>query len=714
MKKELTRRSFLKGTGLVLATAATPAGIQLLNVSQGWAGGGSFKPHAFLAIAPDEIVTIWVGQSELGQGTHTGIAMILADEIGADWKTVRVEQALAAEPFKDPRIRMQLTGGSTSIRNRWDLLRNVGAAAREMLIQTAANEWGVKPSECTAAHGKVTHKSGKQISLGKLAAGAAKIPAPKKPTPKPAGDYYIVGSEKERLDIPAKVAGTAVFGMDFKLPGMCVAMVARPPAYGAKPESFKEKAAMAVKGVLAVMPIQDKVAVCADNTWAAMKGVEALEVKWSGGTMPDLDNQSLDKFYKESLAKPGVQAQKIGDAKAALGKAAKKLVATYKLPYLAHAPLEPVNATALLEKSLCRVWAPTQNQTAAQMVASKVSGLSPDKVKIMTTYVGGGFGRRHEQVVVAEAVILSKSMKRPVKVVWSREDDFKHDVYRPGALCRVEGGLDKTGELTSWYHKVATPSVMKRIFPGMVRNGVDPSSVDGLTNMDYALPNRLIEYVMVNLPVPTGFWRAVGNTLNPFVVECFMDELASAAGKDPIEFRLSLLEKGSRIHRLLEILADKSGWGKSLPKGRGRGVAIRSCYESNIGHVAEVSVDRRTGKVKVHKLVGVIDCGTAVFTDAIMAQMEGGAVMALSAAFKERVEFADGGVKTANFDEYPLLTMAEVPEMEFHIAASGGKAGGIGEPPVVTVPPAVANAIYDATGVRLRELPFDGDKLKKG
>lgn len=714
MKKELTRRSFLKSAGLVIATAATPAGLQLLNVSSGWAGDKNFKPHAFLEIAPDETVTIWVGQTELGQGTHTGIAMLLADEVGADWEKVRVQMALAADPFKDPLRHMQLTGGSTSFRHRWDLFRKVGAAAREMLIQAAANKWGVKPSECKAVDGKVIHQSGKSISFGKLTAEAAKLPAPKKPAPKPAKDYNIVGTKRMRVDIPAKVAGTAVFGYDLKVPGMCIATIARPPAYGAKPGSFNQDAARAVKGVLAVIPLGDKVAVCADNTYAAMQGKEALDIKWSKGTHPGLNNENLDKWYQEHLVKPGVIAQNLGDAKAALDKAANKLQATYKFPYLAHATLEPMNCTAHVEKDRCRIWVPTQGQTLAQMTAAKITGLPPAKIEVMTTYAGGGFGRRIEYDVVVDAVVLSKALKRPVKVVWDREDDFKHDFYRPASVCQVQGGLDEKGQLTSWIHKVATPSPLSRIYPPAVQKGVDPTAVDGLVNMDYALPNRRVEFVMVDLPIPVGFWRAVGNTLNPFAVECFMDELAAKAGKDPVEFRLSVLEKDSRPRRLLEILAEKSGWVKPLPPGRGRGVALRTCFESNVGHVAEVSVDQNTGKVKIHRIVGVIDCGTAIYPDAIKAQMEGGVVMALSAAFKERVVFAEGGVQNSNYDDYPLLSMTEVPEMEFHIAASGGKACGVGEPPVVTVPPAVANAVFDAVGVRLRELPFDTDKLKKG
>jgi isoquinoline 1-oxidoreductase beta subunit len=713
MKTDFTRRNFLKGAGLVIAASAAPAGIQLLNISKGMAAAPNFKPHAFLEIAPDESITIWMGQTELGQGTHTGLPMVLAEEVGANWRNVRVKMALAGEPFKDPMYKMQVTGGSTSIRHRWKLLREVGAAAREMLIEAAAGEWGVKPSQCRAQGGKVIHQDGKSLSFGKLCEKAASLPVPKNPKPKLAKDYNLIGSSPMRVDIPEKVMGKTKFGFDFKLPGMLVATVSRPPAYGAKPESFDKKAAMAIKGVVAVLPLEDRVAICAQNTWAAMQGRQALNIKWSQGSHPDLNNETLDKWYQEYLAKPGIPANPKGDAKAALAKAATRLEALYKLPYLAHATIEPVNCAAFVEKNRCRVWAPTQMQTVVQLVAGKITKQPPDKIEVMTPYVGGGFGRKGEVSVVVDAVLLSKIMKKPVKVVWTREDDFKNDFYRPGYLSSIQAGLDDEGRITSWIQKVASPSIMIRMAPQYVKNGIDYGSIDGAVNMEYNLANLLVEYVMVKLPIPVGFWRSVGNTLNPFAVECFLDELAHSAGKDPLEFRLSHLKKDQRAYRILKILAEKSGWGKKLPQGHGMGVAVRTCFESTMGHVVEASVDRSSGQVKVHKITGAIDCGTAVFPDGILAQMQGGAIMALSVALKEKMAFADGGVATNNFNDYPLLTMTEVPEVDMHIVPSGGKAGGVGEPPVVTVPPALCNAIFAASGVRLRELPIDPEKLKQ-
>ncbi len=712
MKKEMTRRTFIKSTGLMIAVCAAPGG--LVNVSLGLAGkAATFKPHAFLEIATDDTVTVWVGQTELGQGTHTGIAMILADELGAAWERVQVKQALAGEPFKDPLWKSQFTGGSTSLRHRWDLFRNVAASAREMLIGAAAQEWGVKPSECRTENSKVLPPDGRSVSFGQLCQKAAALPVPQKPPLKDPKDYRIIGSKRARLDIPDKVAGRTQFGIDFKVPNMITAAVARPPAYGARPLSFDEKAARAVPSVLAVVPLGDKMAVCAKTTYAALQGRDALNIKWAGGTHPDLNDENLDNWYNGFLAKTGAIAEAKGDAKKALGQAAKTLEARYKFPYIAHATLEPMNCTAHVEKDRVRIWAPTQGQTNTLMTAAKITGLPPDKIEVMTTYCGGGFGRRNEVSVVIDAVSLSMRMKRPVKVVWTREDDFKHDFYRPGSLSHVQAGLDSSGNLIAWIHKLATPSIMSRVFPQGMKNGVDSWSVEGVNNMDYELPNRLVECVNVDLPIPVGFWRSVGNTFNPFAVETFMDELAAAAGKDPVDFRMNLLPKGSRPYRTLQLLAEKSGWGGPVPAGRSRGVALRSCFGSTAGHVAEVSVNQKTGAVTVHKVICAVDCGPAVYPDAINAQMEGGVVMALSVAFYEQIRFANGGVKTANFDEYPVLTMTAVPEIEVHIAKSHHKIGGIGELGIPTVAPAVANAIASAVGVRLQGLPFDSEQLKK-
>jgi len=714
MNSDMTRRTFIKSGCLVIAASATHGALTLVNVSPGFAGKQkTFRPHAFVEIAPDDTVTVWVGQTELGQGTHTGIAMIVAEELDADWEQVQSRMAPAADAFKNPFWHMQITGGSTSIRHRWDMIRKAGAAARQMLIEAAARQWGVAADACRTDSGKVLHPDGRSLNYGQLVEAATALPVPKDPPLKDSKDYRIIGSARNRLDIPDKVQGRTVFGIDVQVPNMCVAVVARPPRYGARPITYDKGAARAVKGVIKVVPLEDRVAVCAETTYAAIQGREMLDIKWSSGSHPDLNDKTIDRWFQEHLAKPGAIAEATGDARAALGQAAVTREAFYRFPYLAHATLEPMNCTAHVEKDRCRLWAPTQGQTAAQNTAAKITGLPADKVEVMTTYCGGGFGRRGELSVVMDAVHLSRIMGRPVKVMWTREDDFKNDFYRPGSVCHIKGGLDARGRLVAWAHKVATPSIMSRIFPQFVKNGVDPTSVEGVPDMDYTLPNRLVEYVMMDLPIPVGFWRSVGNTINTFAVESFIDEMAHAAKKDPVQFRLEMLAKDSRPYRTLSLLAEKSGWGGSVPAGRGRGVALRTCFGSSAAHMAEVSVDKKIGAVTVHRIVCAIDCGPAVYPDAIVAQMEGAAVMALSTAFYERIRFADGGVKTANYDEYPLLSMTEVPQIEVHIARSRHKIGGVGEPGVPPVPPAVANAIFDATGVRLRELPFNRNKLKK-
>jgi len=714
MKTDITRRSFLKQSSLVIAVTAFSSPLRLFNASPVRAASQlSFKPHAFLEIATDDTVTVWVGQTNLGQGTHTGIPMVIADELDADWKLIQVKPAPAGEPFKDPLWHAQFTGGSTSIRHRWDLLRTVGAAARQILKQAAAQEWGIPVETCITKNGRVIHPDGKALSYGRLAAAAGKLAIPEKPALKDPKDYTIIGTQRNRVDIPDKVMGRTVYGMDFTLPDMCIAVVARGPAYGAIPESHDKNAAMALKGVVAVLPLENRIAVCAKNSYAAIKGRDALNIKWSNGSLPDMDDAYLDRVYSEHLKKQGASAKNEGDVKTALGKAATTLEQSYKINYISHAQVEPINCTASVEKEQCRIWAPTQGATTFQMVAAKLTGLPVEKVEVNILPAGGGFGLRGEASHVTDAVLLSMVVKRPVKVMYTREDDFANDYFRPASQCRIKAGLDKDGRLVGWSHKVAAPSVWSRIGPQMVKNGVCPDAVSGIWDMPYSIPNQLVNYVMVNLPIPVGFWRSVGFSVNVFTVESFMDELAHAAGKDPVQFRLAHMEKGSRPYNILSLLAEKGGWNRPVPNGRARGVAVNSCFESFAAHMAEVSVNKK-GAITVHKMVCAIDCGTAVYPDAIRAQAEGGVVMGMSTAFHERVRFENGGVKTVNYDDYSVLSMSEVPEIEVHIAKSNLKAGGVGEPVVPSVAPAVGNAVFKATGVRLRVLPFKRDMLIKG
>ena len=714
MKTHITRRDFLKKSSLVIAIAAVPGKSGLFNASPVMATADiPFKPNAFLEIAADESITVWVGQTNLGQGTHTGIPMIIAEELDAAWENVQVKMALAADPFKSPVWHIQATGGSSSIRHRWDLLRKAGAAARQMLIEAAAEQWKISVKQCITKDGKVIHPDGRSLSFAQLTEAAGKRSVPENPSLKDPKDYRIIGTLKARMDIPDKVMGKTIFGFDFSMPGMCTAVVARSPRYGATPASYDEKAAMAVKGVIKVASLRNRIAVCAETAFEAMKGRDALKIKWSEGSHPDLNNDSLDTMFKEHLEKPGAVAKASGDVDKAMAEATRTVEQSYTLPYISHAQAEPVNCTAHVEKERCRIWVPTQGQTVTQMVASQITGLPVDKIEVMTLPAGGGFGLRGEPDSVVDSVLLSKMLNRPVKVIWTREDDFSNDYFRPASQCKIKAGLDSSGRITAWSHTIAAPSVMSRLMPAAVENGIDSDAVSGVVDMVYSLPNLHVKYVLIQSPIPVGWWRSVGYSVNTFTVESFMDELADAAGKDPVQFRLDHMEKNARPYKVLSLLAEKAGWGSVAPEGRARGVAVASCFESFAAHMAEVSVSEK-GKITVHKVVCALDCGIAVYPDAIRAQAEAGVIMGMSVAFYEKVRFENGGVKTANYDQYPVLTMSEVPEIDVYITKSTHPPGGVGEPVFPSVAPAVANAVFKATGVRLRELPFKTELLKKG
>ncbi|HSO20373.1 MAG TPA: molybdopterin cofactor-binding domain-containing protein, partial [Desulfosarcina sp.] len=527
MHTDMTRRSFLKQGSLVIAAAALSGPIRLFNASPVKAASElPFKPHAFLEIGADDTIIVWVGQTNLGQGTFTGIPMIIADELDADWEKVQAKMAPAGEPFKDPLWHAQFTGGSTSIRHRWDLLRTVGAAARQMLVEAAAEQWHISAKKCATKEGRVMHPDGRSIPYGQLTKAAANRPVPAKPPLKNPEDYRIIGTPRARMDIPDKVMGKTVYGIDFTLPGMCIAVVARPPRYGASYQSYDEKAAMAVKGVVKVVPLEKRIAVCAETTYAAMQGRKALDIKWSLGSHPDLSDDAVDAWFKEQLEKPGAAARNEGDVIAALGKAATTLEQSYKIHYISHAQVEPINCSASAEKERCRIWAPTQGATTFQTVAAELTGLPVEKVEVNILPAGGGFGLRGEASHVTDAVLLSKALERPVKVMYTREDDFANDYFRPASQCRIKAGLTKEGGLVGWMHKVAAPSVWSRLAPEMVKNGVCPDAVSGIWDMPYAIPNHRVDYVMADLPIPVGFWRSVGFSVNGFAVESFMDELA--------------------------------------------------------------------------------------------------------------------------------------------------------------------------------------------
>ncbi|MCE5243106.1 MAG: xanthine dehydrogenase family protein molybdopterin-binding subunit [Syntrophobacteraceae bacterium] len=711
------RREFLErclaGGGLLLAFSLFPFECRVVSAQTLRKGRPEvFLPSVWIQITSDNIVTVIVNKSEMGQGIATALAMIVAEELDADWSRVRFEIAPGREKYKDPVWGAQATGRSTSVRNMIEPLRKGAAAAREMLVQVAAGMWNISENHCEAFRGTVRQLNGnRSLTFGELCALASKFPAPPNPRLKKDGPLRIIGTAVQRLDIPPKVDSTAIFGVDVFVQNLLYATIVRPKAFGAKAVSFDRSAVESIPGVRKVVAVDSGVAVCSESALAAWAGRNALNVKWSRGAHPALSSRSLQKSYLRRLIDIGVTVRSEGDCRAALGNAAKKVRATYFLPYLAHATMEPMNCTAHVRKNACDIWVPTQNQTEAIATAARESGLDVEAINVYTTYLGGGFGRRLETDYVRDAVQVSRVTGTPIKLMWTREEDMQNGFYRPAACCRLDGGLDSRGRLIAWSHKIVSPSLWARVAPEKMTGGVDASAVDGIVNTVYDLPNLHVEYIRIDTPVPVGFWRSEGNTHNAFAVESFMDELAFEAGKDPLEFRLGMLKDNPRAHDVLNFVAEKAGWGKPPAAGRGRGIAQHFTFGSYVAQVAEVSVDEKKGHVKVHKVVCAVDCGYVVNPDTIAAQMEGGIIFGLSAALKEKVEVANGGVVSSNFSDYRILTMSEVPEIEVHIIKTEGKPGGISDVAVPPVAPALANAVFAATGARVRHLPMSGDAL---
>jgi isoquinoline 1-oxidoreductase beta subunit len=709
MKTDLTRRDFLKtaGTGLAIAVVSTSAGYRLLSAAEMEKERPAFQPSAWLRIMPDNTVVVTVNKSEMGQGVYTSLPMIVADELDADWKNVTMEPAPAGDAYKDPVRKMQFTGGSSSVRDMYEPLRKAGAAAREMLLISAAREWNVAVKECAVDLGRVRHmKSGKMVSYGKLVKEASKLEVPQSPMLKKEGQFRYIGKEMSRLDMEDKVNGRAKFGIDSFVPGMLYAALVRPPAYGADLASSNKEAALAVPGVREVVPVPAGMAVLADTIDGAWKGRDALKPVWQNEKYPSLSNESLQKEFLSSLDTAGIVARNDGDAKAAMEGAAQKVEAVYQLPYLSHATMEPMNCLVHVRSDGCDIWAPTQNQTGVLDMAAKMTGLKPEQIAVHTTFLGGGFGRRFERDFLEEALLLSVSTGKPIKLVWKREEDMQHDFYRPMNTTRIRAALDAEGRVTAWSHTIVCPSIFSRVFPQMMKNGIDNAAVEGVENMEYEVPSIHVEYLRIDAPVPVGFWRSVGSSHNAFTVESFVDELAHAAKKDPLEFRLGLLKNHSRPRRVLEVAAEKAGWGKPLSRGQARGIAYHLSFGSYVAEVAEVSVDQKSGAIIVHRVTCAVDCGSTVNPAIVSAQMMGGITMGLSAALKEKIEIANGGVKSENFADYELLRMNEAPEVDVHIVKSGEKLGGIGEPGLPPAAPATANAVFAATGARVRELPM--------
>ena len=719
----MDRRRFIRvtaavGAGLSIAVSLDGCGSEDLPVTE----PDQFAPDAWIRLGSDGTVTVMVDRAEMGQGISTSLPMLVAEELDADWAKVRYQFAPANEAYYNPLMKIQATGGSTAIRAGWEPLRRAGATGRAMLIAAAARSWNVPPSECSTEPGAVVHlATGRRTEYGALAAAAAKEPVPKDVVLKDPKSFRLIGQPLRRLDLMEKVTGRAEFGLDAGPKDALVAVVARCPVFGGKAASFDPAGALAVGGVKRVVEIDSGVAVIADTFWAAKRGRDALTVQWDEGDSPQVDDASIAAELSRLASAEGRLARVVGDVGSVA--AATTVEATYDVPYLAHATMEPMNCTADVRPDTVTVWVPTQFQAAPSYmagggtrgVAASIGGVSPDRVTVHTTHLGGGFGRRSELDMVREAVQLSKAVGAAVRLVWTREDDVQHDYYRPAARHVVTGGLDPAGAVVSWRHYTASQSIFAKFLPGFVpdwvtriagplKGGIDQSAIEGAVDHPYEVPNLEVRYGMLQCPVPVGYWRSVGHTHTAFAVESFVDELAAAAGKDPVQFRLGLLVNAARHRGVLELAAERAGWGTPSPNGWHRGVAVHESFGSFVAQVAEVEVV--AGAIRVRRVVCAVDCGQVVNPDTVRAQMESGIVYGLSAALKGRISIDRGRVRQSNFHDYPVLRIAEMPVVEVFIVPSPFQPGGVGEPGTPPIAPAVANAVFVATGRRLRALPL--------
>src|SRR5216684_3563184 len=710
------RRNFLKasaafGGGLILSVALP----SVLGSASAQAGASSrFAPNAFIGIDRQGVVTLVMPMVEMGQGTYTSLAMLLAEELEVGLDQVKLEHAPPNDAlYANALLHIQTTGLSASIRAFWTPLRQAGAVARTLLIAAAANQWRVDPAICRARHGAVSAGS-RSLSYGQLVDEAAALPVPvlgsialKDPK-----DFILIGTPAKRLDAPDKVNGRAKFGIDTKQPGMKVAAIAISPVFGGNPKSLDEAAARAVKGVRQVVRIDEAVAVVADHMGAARKGLAAAAIQWDDGPNANLSSADIVRQLEEASKQPGVVARNEGDAEKALAGAAQRLEATYQLPFLAHAAMEPMNCTVHVRKDGCDIWVGTQAPTLTQAVVAQLTGLPNEAVKIHNHLLGGGFGRRLEPDGTVLAVKIAQQVDGPVKVVWSREEDIQHDMYRPYYYDRLSAGLDAQGKPVAWTHRTSGSSVMARYDPPLFKDGLDPDAVSGAAEPPYAFPNIHVDYVRVEPPgIPTALWRGVGPTHNVFVVESFIDELAHAAKQDPVAYRKTLLGHNPRALAVLTLAAEKAGWGRPLPSRRGRGVSVQFAFGSYLAQVADVEV-AANGSLKVHRIVCAVDCGMVVNPDTIEAQVQGGTFFGLTAALYGAITLKNGRVEQSNFDTYRPLRIDEVPVVETHLVKSSEPPGGFGEAPTAVVAPAVTNAIFAATAKRIRTLPIDTNLLK--
>jgi isoquinoline 1-oxidoreductase beta subunit len=713
--KDLSRRMFLRagaaaGGGLMLSLSLPFASREVEATD-----GDSFVPNAFIRIDGDGQIVLTMPYVEMGQGTYTAIPMLIAEELEVDLKQVRLEHAPPNEKlYANPLLGVQATGGSTAIRAAWKPMREAGAVARTMFVSAAAKRWNVDPASCRAQSGEVLHApTGRRLKYGELAADAARLPVPENVALKHPEDFKLIGRPAKRLDTPAKVNGTAVFGIDVRPPGVKIATLAQSPVFGGRVKSVDDTAAKAVKGVSQIVRLDDAVAVVADHMGAAKKGLAALAIEWDDGSHAKLSTADIAAELEKATLNSGPVAQNIGDVDKAMASAVTKIEAIYQVPFLAHATMEPMNCTVHVRKDGCEVWVGSQVIGRAQVVAAKTAGLPLDKVVAHNHLIGGGFGRRLEVDGVTRAVQIAQQVDGPVKVVWTREEDIQHDMYRPYWFDRISAGLDEKGMPIAWNHRYAGSSVIARWLPPAFNNGLDPDSTEGAIDLVYSLPNMHVEYLRVEPPgIPTAFWRSVGPSHNVFVTESFVDELAAAAKQDAVAYRRALLDQAPRAKAVLELAAEKADWGQSLPQRVGRGVSVQFVFGTYMAQVAEVEVSKN-GAVRVRRVVCAVDCGTVVNPDTVQAQIQGAIIFGITGALYGEITLKNGRVEQTNFDTYQMLRMNEVPAIEVHIIQSSEPPGGMGEPGTSAIVPAVTNAIFAATGKRVRKLPVDAAALKQ-
>ena len=714
---QMKRRDFLK-------TGAAIGGGLLLNLyvpdwAPARAAQSTTQPvvlNAFVHIGNDDLVTVVSNHSEMGQGIYTSLPMLIGEELEADWSKIRVQAAPVAAVYNHTVYGIQMTGGSTTTNSEYDRFRKMGAMARVMLISAAAQSWGVDTKSCHAEKGFVVHgASGRRASFGNLAEAAAKLEPPKDVALKDPKDFTIIGKSMQRLDTPSKTNGTAQFGLDVYIPGMLTAVVARSPVFGGKVSSFNGDKAKAVPGVVNVLEVPSGIAVIANGFWPAKLGREKLDIVWDEGPGGEISTVGMREQYAALSKNPGTVARKVGDPATALAGAAKTITAEYEVPYLSHSMMEPLNTVVDLHDDHCEIWTGTQFQTGDRAAAAAVAGLKPAQVDLHTTLLGGGFGRRANPAsdFVSEAVHVAKVAKAPVKVVWTREDDIRGGWYRPMWYDHFAAGLDASGNPVAWTHTIVGQSIFDgTMFASFgIKDGVDAASVEGAADIIYSIPNIQVDLHSPKNEVPVQWWRSVGHSHTGFSVEAFLDEVAHAGGKDPYQLRRALLANQPRMLAVLDLAVEKAHWGGPLPRGHARGVATHFSFDSYVAQVAEVSVEK-DGRVRVHRIVAAVDCGRTVNPDTVKAQLEGGIIFGLTAALKTEITLDKGRVQQRNFNDYPMVRMFESPEIEVHIVPSTEKPTGVGEPGVPPVAPAVANAIFAATGKRVRRLPIKPEDLR--